>query len=330
MTAARRPRPGITLALTAALAIAAALALVAARASAGAISAASRGAKEKIAFWDFVSGQVYTVNADGSGLRRLTHTPGHLPAMHPDFSPNGKRIVFSVGDASHPWRIWVMRSDGTHQHQLTNDTKGFRDNTPVYTPDGRAIVFSRCLPGVDGVCAIWEMRADGTHKHALTRYVPSGIHERVDFAPAVSPNGKRIAFLRFESNGVSAQIFVMNADGSKPHAITAPRLEATAPRWSPDSRWIAFNTNNNRTGGRIFVIRPNGKHLTALTPNRFPHNDVGPSYSPDGKQIAFSSDRRHPDGCCFDLFEMRANGSRERKLNLSLPNPGILDPVWQP
>jgi TolB protein len=249
--------------------------------------------------------------------------------MHPYFSPDGKRIVFSLGNSNHPWRIWVMRSDGTDQHQLTTDTKGFRDNTPVYTPDGRAIVFSRCLPG-DGVCAIWKMNANGTHKRALTPYVPSGIHERVDFGPAVSPNGKQIAFPRFFANGIQAQIYLMDANGSHPHAITAPRLEAASPAWSPDGRWIAFNTNNLRTGSRIFAMNPNGKDLRALTPSRFPHNDVGPSYSPDGKQIAFTSDRRYPDGCCLDLFEMRADGSREHKVNLNLHHAGILNPVWQP
>lgn len=315
----------MTLALLAALA----LALVAARASAGPARVAGRSAKEKIAFWDFVSGQIYSVNADGSGLRQLTHATGGVQAMHPEFSPDGKLIVFSLGNSNHPWRIWVMRSDGTHQHQLTTDTKGFRDNTPIYTPDGREIVFSRCLPG-DGVCAIWEMNADGTHKHALTPYVLSGVHERIDFGAAVSPNGKRIAFTRFFANGVQAQTYVMNANGSNPRPITAPSLEGAAPAWTPNGRWIAFNTNNLRNGARIFAIRPNGKRLRALTPNRFPHNDYGPSYSADGKQIAFSSDRRYPDGCCVDLFVMRANGSREHKVNLNLHNPGIIDPVWQP
>jgi TolB protein len=319
----------VALTLLAALAVATGLALATARASAGAAHAVGRGAKEKIAFWDFVSGQIYTVNADGSGLRQLTHATGGVQAMHPAFSPNGKLIVFSLGNSSHPWRIWVMHSDGTHQHQLASDTKGFRDNTPVYTPDGRSIVFSRCLPG-DGVCAIWQMNADGTHKHALTPFVSSGVHERVDFGAAVSPNGKRIAFTRFFANGIQAQIYLMNADGSNPRPITAPRLEAAAPAWSPNGRWIAFNTNNLRMGSRIFAMRPNGKDPSALTPNRFPHNDYQPSYSPDGKRITFTSDRLYQNGCCVDLFEMRANGSREHKVNLSLHHAGILGPVWQP
>ena len=254
MTASRRLRLGATLALVAALA------LIGARATAGPARAAWHRAQGKIAFWDFMSGQIYTVNANGSDLRQLTHTTGGVQAMFPNFSPNGKLIAFSLGNSTHPWRIWVMHADGSHQRRLTTDTKGFRDSTPVYTPDGRAIVFSRCLPG-DGVCAIWKMNADGTHKRALTPYIPGGVHERVDFVPAVSPNGKG---------------------------------------------------------------------LKALTPNRFPHNDVIPSYSPDGKWVAFSSDRRYADGCCLDLFEMRADGSGEHKVKLKLHRAGIIGPVWQP
>jgi Tol biopolymer transport system component len=305
------------------------LALVAALLLAGSARATFPAVNGKIAFWDFKSGQVYTVNPDGSGLRKLTHTRRGFQAQFPDFAPDGRHLVFSVGDNHHPTRIWIANADGSRQHQLAADARGFRDLFPRYTVHGRTIVFSRCLPN-DGDCAIWTMRADGTHLHALTPYVTSGVDQHNDFGSAVSPNGERIAFTRFEANGIAAQVFVMNADGSHPRAITPPGLEGGAPNWSPDGHVVAFNSNQSRTGSRIFTVHPDGTGLRALTPDLYPHNETGASYAPHGSAIAFASDRRYGDGCCFDLFEMNANGTGQHRVDVGLSKAGIVDPVWGP
>jgi TolB protein len=305
------------------------LALLAALSLTGPARATFPAANGKIAFWDFKGGQVYTVNPDGSGLRKITHPHRGLQAQFPDFSPDGRHLVFSLGDNHHPSRIWIANADGSRQHQLAGDASGLRDLFPRYSLSGRTIVFSRCLPN-DGDCAIWTMHADGTHLHALTPYVTSGVDQHNDFGSAISPNGRRIAFTRFEANGIAAQVYVMNADGSHPHAITPPGLEGGAPNWSPDGHLVAFNTNQSRTGSRIFTVRPNGTGLRALTPDLYPHNETGPSYSPDGSKIAFASDRRYGDGCCFDLFEINANGTGQHRIHVGLRNAGMVDPVWGP
>ncbi len=305
------------------------LVLLAALSLTGAARATFPAANGRIAFWDFKNGQVYTVNPDGSGLRQLTHPRRGLQAQFPDFSPDGRHLVFSVGDNHHPSRIWIANADGSRQHQLAAEARGFRDLFPRYTLNGRAIVFSRCLPG-DGDCAIWTMHADGTHQHALTSYVTSGNDQHNDFGSAISPDGKQIAFTRFEANGIAAQIFVMDADGSRAHTITPPGLEGGSPNWSPDGHLVAFSSNQTRTGSQIYTVRPDGTGLRALTPDLYPHNATGPSYSPNGSGIAFASDRRYGDGCCLDLFEMNANGTGQHRIHLGLRNAGIVDPVWGP
>jgi TolB protein len=318
----RRPLRFLVLLLTA---MAALLAFAAAPAG-----ATFPGPNGRIAFADYIGGQIYTVNPDGSALRQLTHLGPNRGADFPSWSPNGRRILFSVfrtdSDDDHS-RIWIMNADGTNQHQLAGDVEGFRDYTPKYTPDAGQIVFTRCKPD-DGVCAIWKMRADGTHKRALTPYIDGPNNEAVDFGPSVSPNGRWVAFTRFFEGGFVARVFVMCADGRNPHPVTPPRLEGGAPDWSPSGRHIAFNSNGARNGSSLFTMKPDGADIHRITRDRFPHNDALPSYSPQGDRIAFISDRRYPDICCNDLFAINPDGAGEHMIRTGLFDAGIVYPAW--
>jgi TolB protein len=289
------------------------------------------GPNGRIAFSDYVSGQIYAVNPDGGALRQLTHTKPSRGADFPSWSPNGKKILFSRFRNDLPntdkSRVWIMNADGTNKRKLAGDVNGFRDYTPKFTPDAAQIVFTRCQPD-DGVCAIWKMRADGTHKRALTPYVHGPTDEAIDFGLSVSPDGKRIVFTRFASGGFAARLFVMCIDGSNPHAVTPPRLEAGAPDWAPSGHRIVFNSNQPRNGAGLFTMKPDGSEIHRLTPDRFPHNDALSTYSPQGNHIAFVSDRNYPDACCLDLFAIKADGSDEHLINTGLSEHGILWPSW--
>jgi TolB protein len=282
----------------------------------------------RIAFDSYISGQIYAVNPDGSALRQLTHFGPNSFAAWPNWSPHGARLLFSVGGPDGGARIWIMNPDGTHQHPLINDAEGFRDFTPKFTPDAKQIVFSRCQPD-DGVCAIWKVRISNSHKQPLTPYVV-GRQETIDFNPSVSPDGSRIAFTRFGANGIASQIYIMGADGSHPHAISAPRFEAFGPDWSPNGQRITFSSNSQHVGSSIFTMRPNGSDVRRLTPDRYPHNDAGSVYSPLGNRLVFSSDRHYPDDCCTDLFGINPDGSGEHMIDTGLSGEGIVDPAWGP
>jgi Tol biopolymer transport system component len=308
-----------------ALAVAASLAAASLVIGAGPATAAGPPATGRIAFSDFVTNQIYAVNPDGTGLAQLTHEPTGIAARWPGWSPDGSRVLFVRFNLSNGMgRIWIMNADGTGPRRLVSDAPGHSDLQARYAPDGRHIVFNRCLPGGEQ-CAIWIMRSDGTHRHLVVPFIEAP-NETNNFYPAVSPDGRRISFTRFGFKGVAAQVWVARINGEHARPLTAPRLEATAPNWAPDGSHIAFTTNSERPQSSIYVMRANGTGVTRLATSKWPTDNFGSAYSPSGGQIAFSSDRRHPDLCCEELFVMRADGSQQHLVDTGIQ--GVVDVAW--
>ena len=217
-----------------------------------------------------------------------------------------------------------MNADGTGRRQLAFDAPGYRDYQPRYAPDGRHIVFSRCSPN-DGRCAIWIMRSDGTHRRLVVPFIEAPNETNNGYA-TVSPDGRHIAFTRFGFKGINAQVWVASISGRHAHPLTAPRLEASAPNWSPDGSHLTFTTNADRPQSSVYVMRANGTGVRRLATSKWPTNNFGSAYAPGGGQLAFSSDRRHPDLCCEELFTMRADGARQRLVNTGIQ--GVVDVAW--
>jgi Tol biopolymer transport system component len=161
---------------------------------------------------------------------------------------------------------------------------------------------------------IYSMNLDGS---GVTRLTASPSIE--NFA-VLSPDGKRVAFVSSRGKAVGSSIFVMNADGSGVTQLTFAVGFDLQPVWSKDGKKIAFASSRDAAdpleptdfaGLEIYVMSADGSAVTRLT-NR-PGEDSSPSWSPDGKQLAFASDRDTP-GAGIDVYRMNADGSQATRL----------------
>ena len=247
----------------------------------------------KIAFTSFRdgNGEIYVMNADGTGQARLTSNPAY--DGEPAWSPNGSKIAFTsyrYGNSD----IYVMNRDGTGQTRLTNYTA--YDREPAWSPDGSKIVFVSWRDGND---EIYLMNADGTGQTRLTNYTA------YDREPAWSPDGSEIAFGSWR-NG-NSDICIMNPDGIGQTYLTSNTVYDGEPAWSPDGSKISF-TSNRDGNNQIYLMNPDGSGQTRITTNT--ENDYHPVWSTDGLKIAFVSSR---DGN-GEIYTMNPDGTEQTRV----------------
>ncbi len=109
--------------------------------------------------------EIYVMNADGSGVRRLTNTAAVEGS--PSWTPDGNRIVFASNAArtgTGTFHIWIMDADGSNARQLTDGP--FSDFQPAVSPDGRTIAFATDR---DHDYNIYLMDLDGSNQRQFTR-----------------------------------------------------------------------------------------------------------------------------------------------------------------
>ena len=247
--------------------------------------------------------EIYSINADGTGLLQLTNDPGFDDS--PAISPDGRQIIFLT--ARHDpqprfpnlkYEIYIMDIDGGNLKRLTNSEAG--EDHPSWSPDGSQILFDADYDG-DGFYEIYSMDQDGTN---VTRLTTNAANDQ--FADW-SPDGLRISFAS-DRNG-NWDIFVMDADGSNQQALTGDLDWELFPAWSPDGSQIAFTglaPNSRNTD--VFLMNADGTGFRQLTDS--PGFDENPAFSPDGVQIAFQTQR----GGNFEIYLMNPDGSGQHPL----------------
>lgn len=223
---------------------------------------------------------------------RLTYTSGYEGG--PAWSPDGGRIAFSYGDRSQPaTTICVINADGKQRRCLTDQPYDTVD--PAWSPDGNRIAF-RSLG--QNRTDIWVMNANGSNQVNLTNQT-----YETTYYPTWSPDGKYILFTARISLDDAFSLWKMDANGDHKTRLTYGFGGGPA-EWSPDGSKIACGSD-----GDIYAMDADGSNPVNLT--NHPAHDVDPAWSPDGRRIAFVSNR---DGE-RDIWVMNADGSDPVKVS---------------
>lgn len=259
--------------------------------------------------------QIFTMNVDGTGARRVSNGKGRTTCAF--FFPSGDRIVYASTHhlsaecppppdmrqgyvwALYDYDIFVANDDGSDIRQLTHGP-GY-DAEATVSRDGSRIVFTSTR---DGDLDIYTMAADGSDVRRLTSELG------YDGGPFFSFDGTRIIYRahhptdpediadyqRLLAAGLvrpsTLDIWVMNADGSNKRRVTTQTAANFAPFMHPDGRRIIFSSNQHDPRGRdfdLYLVNLDGTGLERVTTS--PDFDGFPMFSADGRQLVFASNR---------------------------------------
>jgi Tol biopolymer transport system component len=215
--------------------------------------------------------------------------------------PGGPRLAFSNQDGN----VAVMAFD-LDPGAIGNTPQA--GTFPSWSPDGERVVFSQ-----NGDLVV--MNNDGTNPNKITG-------DGTDFEPAWSPDGSVIAFARVDA-GPSAHIFTITPIGTSETQLTANKTtKDRMPAWSLDGTKIAFQRTPSAITpvGKIWTMNSNGSGQTQITLGT--GNDERPSYSPDGLNIAFSTNR---DGN-YEIYKIPAIGGVATRLTNNAASDR--NPAW--
>jgi TolB protein len=250
--------------------------------------------------------QIYVMNADGSSQKLVSTGKGRTTCSY--FFPDGRSILYASTHARtdepplppqgygrggrYEWSfdkafdIYVADLEGKILRKLV-ESPGY-DAEATISPRGDRVVFTSDR---DGDLEIYSMNLDGSDLKRLT------FEKGYDGGAFFSPDGSRIIYRGSRSDDYKAlQVYLMNADGSGKRQITTGAGTSFAPSWHPDGRRIVYSSNSeapadNRGNFEIYLLdvdRPDARPLRLTDYQGF---DGFPVFSPDGRKLAFSSNR---------------------------------------
>ena len=247
----------------------------------------------RIAFVSSQSGNKEIYIMDWDGYNPLPLTKNGSINLNPDFSPDGREIIFTSYKRRNP--DMYRRALSSPVEVPLSNRKGL-NITGNWSPDGSKIALALSK---DGDSEIYTIDKDGSRPTRLTN------NSALDLYPAWSPDGKQIAFVSDRLG--KPQIFVMKATGGEARRLTTAGSYNVNPRWSPKGDKIAYSRMVNG-GFHIFTIAADGSSDIQLTAEGSNEN---PSWSADGRFICFSSVRSSGNG----VYVMRADGAGQKKVS---------------
>jgi TolB protein len=242
--------------------------------------------------------QICIMNADGSGFRQLT-TENNLRHFYPSLSPDGRWVVYSSFRQENIYEIYRLELNEGSSERLTSKLGVL--TAPEYSPDGGRITFVRGNPN-NGQYQIMLMESNGDNV------------ENVPFVsgwdPTWSPDGKQILFAS-DRDGSNQLFTVTLKSGGIKRITNLPSIRGRSD-WSSDGQFIV--TYSGEPWHReVYIMSADGSNTRQLTPSG--GNSQGPSFSPDGKWVAFTAyfDHYGDDHGC-EIYIIRIDGTDLRRL----------------
>jgi len=224
------------------------------------------------------------------------------------FTDDGLEIAFTLnGD------LWLMDTELKEPIQVTR-TDGYEES-PIFSNDGKSLWFTR---KENGQVDLWKVEPKEPTKYwwQQKEFVETRMSESAGSKSNLrfTPNGKHLLFVQGRGNLVA-----MNLDTKE---ITSLVESFSEPSFSisPDSRWIAYDSQDNDFNSEIWVM-PLDKHAPAVNVSRHPDNDQSPVFSPDGKILAFTGRRSKEESDIYYVYlqeEFDDESSRDRTIEKAI------------
>ena len=246
------------------------------------------------------------MDQDGANLRYLPGADGLV--LTPRFSPNDQSVLYISYDSGEP-QVYLLNLD-TGQRERLGAFPGMTF-APRFSPDGNQVVLSLSQ---DGNTDLFMMRLADRQLRRLTN------NPAIDTSASFSPDGSQLVF---ESDrGGSQQLYIMPANGGPAQRISFGQGNYGTPVWSPRGDTIAFT---KILSGRfhIGVMRTDGTDERLLSSSFL---DEGPTFSPNGRVIAFFRESPGQLGRA-QLMSIDVTGRNPRIV--ATPNAAS-DPAWSP
>lgn len=257
-----------------------------------------------------------------TGVRFLTHASDAVDYW-PCFSPDGKSVLFSrQAFGARTWNLFIVSASGGDAHLFQDRPMPVSATRASWSAKTSEIAFSGISP--DETSAVWLIRGDGTHPRPL---VVQGVSKDIVY-PSWYPDGRALAAMDGDNE------VIRRIDLTQMTATTVTQHDqvlAGMPSVSPDGKWIAFAGQKNigkpydQTRNSIWLVSDRGD---ASPLESVPLQGRAPSWSPDGKRLAFESNRDSPNSRFYAIFIVNRDGTGLRRITPYGINAN--HPVWSP
>jgi TolB protein len=234
--------------------------------------------------------EIYVMDYDGNNPHAITNY--HSISTTPRWSPDNTKLAFTSYASGNP-EIYLFSLE-TNKRVPFPHYNGL-NTTPAWSPDGTRLAFCSSMGGNPD---IYISSASGYNLQRMT------FGTGVNVSPSWNPKtGGELAFVSDRSG--SPQVYIMSSDGTNLRRMTTAAVggDASAPAWSPNGLFMAFHWRVSETGTYdIYIMEIASGRIIQLT------HDAGrnehPTWSPDGRHIAFESTRSGSR----QIWTMLANG----------------------